>query len=760
MRKVLCYLLLLALTVGLMPTATFAADVEFTDLKGHWARNYILPLAKEGIISGKAPGIFDPEANITRAEFITLVAKLTNLHPDESAPFADVAENAWFAKTVSAAKAYGAIDGNLVADDNFKPDTPITRAEMTSVIVLLAEEIRGALLNQKDGFSDAAAFADWTKDYIAKAAGEGIVTGNPDGSFNANGNATRAEAAVIIKRFRDLLNQPVRKLEAGEYHPVYDAPIFEVDLQKMIDDAYAAGQKMLTLEKGAYRLKPQGKGGHLRFVDMQDFTLDGNGSTFLFQGIGSIGVKFENCQNVSLENCNGDYEKLSFLQARITAIDPDEYTLDFVVPRGYRDYFEDKSGFPDQIYIEFHDGTTGDYLHFVPSSTMNFSRLEHLGNRTYRLRAASLAVNEHLEVGDYIVGGERLATGTAVQFLNSDRCTLKNYAIWGGKVGLGMSGGYGDHLIDRVRVEPGPRPLGATEDRHFSTVADAANMYGMKIGPKIRNSVFRNCGDDGFNLFGRFARVAEIDGNKVVLAVTPNNFFVTEGDTLHFYTDRFADIADATVKGVEQLPSYTPKTDLTDTFDVVSFKPDTYCRVTLDALPKDVAVGSYVSDADANNRGFEVTDTYYGNIRSRGMVVQSSEGLIENCTFYNIGSQGVWLSADIQWMGADVVRNVTVKNNTFISCGLREREEYASLMVGSYYDGRNKNITVEGNVFRNCGYGAMSFAATDGLIVKNNVVESRHPDYSAPKPVLQILNVTDALFENNTFPADWQEIEQ
>ena len=142
------------------------------------------------------------------------------------------------------------------------------------------------------------------------------------------------------------------------------------------------------------------------------------------------------------------------------------------------------------------------------------------------------------------------------------------------------------------------------------------------------------------------------------------------------------------------------------------------------------------------------------------MVVQSSEGLIENCTFYNMGSQGVWVCADIQWMGADVVRNVTVKNNTFIACGLRERDQFASLMVESYYDGRNENITVEGNIFRDCGYSAMSFAVTDGLIVRNNTVESRHPEYSMPKPVLKISDVTDALFENNTFPADWQEIEQ
>ncbi|MBO4954199.1 MAG: S-layer homology domain-containing protein, partial [Clostridia bacterium] len=157
MKKILCVLLLLSMLFGMVPA--FSAEVTFTDLNGHWARNYVLPLAKDGIISGKAPNIFDPDAQITRAEFVTLVAKLTNLHPDEKAPFADVADGAWFAPTISAAKAYGALDENLSADGNFYPDQPITREEMTSVIVRLAEEIRGALLNKKDGFTDASSFA-------------------------------------------------------------------------------------------------------------------------------------------------------------------------------------------------------------------------------------------------------------------------------------------------------------------------------------------------------------------------------------------------------------------------------------------------------------------------------------------------------------------------------------------------------------------------------------------------------------------------
>ncbi|MBQ1935392.1 MAG: S-layer homology domain-containing protein, partial [Clostridia bacterium] len=53
MRKLLCVVLAVVLLLGTIPA--FAAEVAFADLNGHWARNYVLPLAQDGVISGKAP---------------------------------------------------------------------------------------------------------------------------------------------------------------------------------------------------------------------------------------------------------------------------------------------------------------------------------------------------------------------------------------------------------------------------------------------------------------------------------------------------------------------------------------------------------------------------------------------------------------------------------------------------------------------------------------------------------------------------------
>ena len=47
--------------------------VTFPDIQGHWAQDEIEALATHGIINGKPDGIFAPEDDISRAEFITLI---------------------------------------------------------------------------------------------------------------------------------------------------------------------------------------------------------------------------------------------------------------------------------------------------------------------------------------------------------------------------------------------------------------------------------------------------------------------------------------------------------------------------------------------------------------------------------------------------------------------------------------------------------------------------------------------------------------
>ena len=55
-----------------------------------------------------------------------------------------------------------------------------------------------------EAFKDAAKISDWAKDSVEYLTKAGILNGYPDGTFQPQGNATRAEAAKIISTFMGL----------------------------------------------------------------------------------------------------------------------------------------------------------------------------------------------------------------------------------------------------------------------------------------------------------------------------------------------------------------------------------------------------------------------------------------------------------------------------------------------------------------------------------------------------------------------------
>lgn len=87
-------------------------------------------------------------------------------------------------------------------DGQFQPDRPITRQEI-AVMAVRALGLVGPAENSPAG---TARFADWdnisegTRGYVGAAADAGVLGGYPDGHFRPDRTATRAEAAVIVRR--------------------------------------------------------------------------------------------------------------------------------------------------------------------------------------------------------------------------------------------------------------------------------------------------------------------------------------------------------------------------------------------------------------------------------------------------------------------------------------------------------------------------------------------------------------------------------
>lgn len=136
----------------------------FTDVpKDYWAANYIGYVQQFGIISGYADGSFRPNAPVTRAEFTAIACRFEKLTQGGKS-FADVPSAHWAAKYIDFAATCGWVSG--YADGTFKPENPITRAEVAAVTCRLLE--RSADQSYiRSHLNELRTFADLTEDHWA-----------------------------------------------------------------------------------------------------------------------------------------------------------------------------------------------------------------------------------------------------------------------------------------------------------------------------------------------------------------------------------------------------------------------------------------------------------------------------------------------------------------------------------------------------------------------------------------------------------------
>ncbi|MDA8337220.1 MAG: S-layer homology domain-containing protein [Peptococcaceae bacterium] len=180
-----------------------AAGAVLTDIAGNWARSDIEKLVALGAVTGYPGGTFHPDADITRAEFVTVLVKAFQLPPKPGPVFTDTAHN-WAKHFISTAAAYGIVKG--YNGGLFRPDAPVTREQMAVMIVRAAKltPVAGDL-----AFTDSESIDSWAARDIVTAVADGIIKGFPDGTFKPDAYATRAEAAAAVVRALDRPAGPV-----------------------------------------------------------------------------------------------------------------------------------------------------------------------------------------------------------------------------------------------------------------------------------------------------------------------------------------------------------------------------------------------------------------------------------------------------------------------------------------------------------------------------------------------------------------------
>ncbi|OMC63343.1 hypothetical protein BK121_27865 [Paenibacillus odorifer] len=185
--------------------AVIENDKTFADIQNHWAKYDIEQVASKLIVQGVTESSFQPNKQITRAEFTAMLVRALGLHTvDQPTSFTDVNSGQWYYETVSIAEGYG-----LVTASNNSQYTPNEKLSREEAMVLLGKAMKLAGMDTAISDSEAAQQLSTFKDHhlldlSARAAAAlnvkyGIIIGN-QGQLTPNNVITRAEATVILQR--------------------------------------------------------------------------------------------------------------------------------------------------------------------------------------------------------------------------------------------------------------------------------------------------------------------------------------------------------------------------------------------------------------------------------------------------------------------------------------------------------------------------------------------------------------------------------
>lgn len=213
---------------------------DFADIEGHWAADFIMKAQINGLVDGQGDGKFNPDASVTRAEFLKMAMDAAGIvgHAYREGECLDATTDDWYCYYLQGALDKGLIYTPLIVEDKdvylpeeidkvlveatedkeevtakiyeytkgeFKGNQPITREEMAVILTDVG------LAGINNGEMATAAFTDEDEisaNYLPRVSAcinAGLVTGMGDGTFAPKANLTRAQATVVITKLAELL---------------------------------------------------------------------------------------------------------------------------------------------------------------------------------------------------------------------------------------------------------------------------------------------------------------------------------------------------------------------------------------------------------------------------------------------------------------------------------------------------------------------------------------------------------------------------
>lgn len=501
------------------------------------------------------------------------------------------------------------------------------------------------------------------------------------------------------------------------------------------------GNKIIKFKQGVYKFSAT--------VDtdgIEDLYLVGDNTEFLYSGWGTY-FEAKVSKNIMISNISFDMEYSPTIAGIVKRVDrinnnpvvvldiPNEFDLTQSL---YQNWQNKTCSYMECYYDEKTDGyvpnRNGNLFYNSPSS----SNIKGVYGANYSSSSKELAItlNENFAyrtkdyadpaIGTKVSFAYTMYENHGFHFVNCENVYFENVNVY-------TTGGMG------FRVENGKnfylnRTNFATKkgsNRIMTCTADIIHTIGLEGDLNITNCLLEGSHDDALNIKSFYTKVTSINASskEIDISQTQNEVAINYeiGDTIDVYNPE--------------------NMEFIDTFKIVDLtKIGTSYTLTVDKRPSKVKENYTVGNASKITK-MTLDNCIIRNKRNRGILLQSRDSKIINCTFQNVvmGAIQVLAVNDI-FREAIVPQNIEIYNNKFLN-------NYNDLSVFAYGDnpskcvtGTLKNVDIHNNYFFNGVGNTIWILANGNTKIHDNLI---HYNKALTSVIMNIENSSSINVYNN-----------
>jgi hypothetical protein len=530
------------------------------------------------------------------------------------------------------------------------------------------------------------------------------------------------------------------------------------DFRPLVEGALQRGEKRIVIPPGNYRLEPHGGGGELWMLrGLKDIEIVAEGVTLTGTRL-MRAISLHRCSGMTLRGLTVDYDPLPFTQGEVIGAAEDGGSIDVKIHAGY----------PRKPYsrIDVVDAKTRYRKKGMPF--LWGSNAEMIGDDVVRVNQPGIA--KTAQPGDLVSLSTGPETG-APHAISIDQCEnmlFENVTIHSAPgMGILEADGEGGSVFRKIRIVPGPKPFGATEERLLSSSWDAFQSKTIRKGPLVEDCEIGHAGDDSWSVQSSDFLVVKCEARTLVLASRDEfTVGVQAGDRLRTGLGgpewRILTRQSLALEKAGLAPEVLAKLKEAKTWDPWKASPQGIVA-TLDR-PAGLQPGDSVYSPDRMGNGFVFRNN---RIHSPGRVLLKAGGLMEDNVLDT--PHALVVCPEVPGNAAAGIENLIIRRNVIRNAGWFCAAPWSTQAgILSFTSSSTASTLSESAVFRNVriennvvegGTGPhLVVSSTQGLTVRGNrfvkPLHERSPDnassYAIPNDVVVwITKSTEVIYEEN-----------